>query len=205
VQATIADLDIPVVLLDRDLPLALDTVFSEHRAAMQKTVAHLAALGHRELGLLMPDLRIRPVRERARAFEDAVRAAGLDPERQIVAYAAPGAGGPEAIRRLLTARVRPSALLIDGNRLLAATFEGLRELDLAARVTLIAIDVVEPLAAAMPEIVGIARDFAAIGRAAARLMIDRLSGALSGPPRRITLASRAVLAEAARTPATVGR
>ena len=62
VQGTIADLDVPVLVLDRDLPLALDTVFSEHRAAMGQTVAYLAALGHRELGLHMPDLRIRPVR-----------------------------------------------------------------------------------------------------------------------------------------------
>jgi LacI family transcriptional regulator len=204
VQATIGELDIPVVVLDRDLPLPLDTVFSEHQEAMRRTVAHLAAVGHRELGLLMPDLRIRPVRERARAFAEAVRAAGLDPERQIVASARPGAGVPEAVRRLLTARVGPSALLIDGNRLLAATFEGLRELNLAARVTPIAIDVVEPLAAAMPEIVGIARDFAAIGRHAAQLMIDRLSGALTGPPQRITLASRAVLAERAAARADAG-
>jgi DNA-binding LacI/PurR family transcriptional regulator len=197
VQGTIADLDVPVVVLDRDLPLALDTVFSEHRAAMRQTVAHLAALGHRELGLLMPELRIRPVRERARAFDEAVRSAGLDPARQVVAYAEPGTGGRQAIERLLSARVWPSALLIDGNRLLAAAFEGLRRLDLTGRVTPIAIDVVEPLAAAMPEIVGIERDFAAIGRQAARLMIDRLSGALSGPPQRITLASRAVMAERA--------
>ena len=70
-------------------------------------------------------------------------------------------------------------------------------MNLAGEVMPIAIDVVEPLAAAMPEIVGIARDFAAIGRQAAQLMIDRLSGALTGPPQRITLASRAVMAERA--------
>jgi LacI family transcriptional regulator len=204
VQATIGELDIPVVVLDRDLPLPLDTVFSEHRDAMRRTVGHLAAQGHRELGLLMPELRIRPVRERARAFVEAARAAGLDPNRQTVAYARPGAGGPEAVGKLLTAQVRPSALLIDGNRLLAAAFEALRELNLAAQVRPIAIDVVEPLAAAMPEIVGIARDFAAIGRQAAQLMIDRLSGALTGPPQRITLASRAVMAERAAAQATAG-
>jgi LacI family transcriptional regulator len=204
VQTTIGELDIPVVVLDRDLPLPLDTVFSEHREAMRRTVAHLAALGHRELGLLMPELRIRPVRERARAFGEAVRAAGLVPDRQIVAYARPGAGGLEAVRELLTAPGRPSALLIDGNRLLAATFEGLRELNLGAQTIPIAIDVVEPLAAAMPEIVGIERDFAAIGRQAAQLMIDRLSGALTGPPQRITLDSRAVMAERAGARAAAG-
>ena len=68
-------------------------------------------------------------------------------------------------------------MLIDGTRLLAAAFEGLHRHGLIERVRPIAIDAVEPLAAAMPEVVGIARDFAAIGRQAAQLMIDRLSGA----------------------------
>jgi DNA-binding LacI/PurR family transcriptional regulator len=203
VQATIAELDIPVVVLDRDLPFPIDTVFSEHGAAMRQTIEHLVGRGHRELGLLVPDLRIRPVRERVRAFGEAVRALGLDPDRQVVVQAEPMHGGPQAVRALLGAPTRPSALLIDGNRLLAAAFEGLHRLDLTRRITPIAIDVVEPLAAAMPEIVGVARDFAAIGRKAAELMIGRLSGALRGPPQRVTLASRAVLVAPAPLPASL--
>jgi hypothetical protein len=35
-------------------------------------------------------------------------------------------------------------------------------------------------------------------------MIDRLSGALTGPPQRITLASRAVMAERAGTRTAAG-
>jgi DNA-binding LacI/PurR family transcriptional regulator len=49
----------------------------------------------------------------------------------------------------------------------------------------------------MPEVIGIARDFSEIGRRAAQLMIDRLTGALTGPPVTIVLPSRPVLAEAA--------
>jgi LacI family transcriptional regulator len=194
VQATIAELDIPVVVLDRDLPFEVDTVFSEHRVAIGRTVEHLVGLGHRELGLLQPALRIRPVRERGRAFAEAVRALGLETGRQTVVQAEPMSGGPEAVLQVLGAPVRPSALLVDGNRLLAATFEALRRLGLREQVMPVAIDVVEPLAAAMPEIVGIARDFAAIGRTAAELLIDRLNGVLSGPAQRITLPSRAVMA-----------
>jgi DNA-binding LacI/PurR family transcriptional regulator len=197
VQATIAELDIPVVVLDRDLPFEVDCVFSEHRVAMRRTVEHLVAQGHRELGLLHPALRIRPVRERVQAFHEVVAELGLDPARQTVIGAEPMLGGPAAVLRLLAAPVRPSALLVDGNRLLAATFEALRRCGLREQVRPVAIDVVEPLAAAMPEIVGIARDFAAIGSQAADLLIDRLSGALSGPPQRVTLPSRAVMAEEA--------
>ena len=64
VQATIQGLGVPVVVLDRKLPFAVDTVFSEHQPAMRATVRHLAAQGRRRLALLSLNLRIRP---RARA------------------------------------------------------------------------------------------------------------------------------------------
>ena len=47
----------------------------------------------------------------------------------------------------------------------------------------------------LAELVGIERDFYEIGHRAARLMIDRLTGVLTGPPVTITLPSRPILAE----------
>ncbi|MGH6916424.1 MAG: LacI family DNA-binding transcriptional regulator, partial [Geminicoccaceae bacterium] len=64
VHATIRGLGVPVVVLDRHLPFAVDTVLSEHEPAMRRTVAQLARLGRRRLALVAPDLRIRPLRER---------------------------------------------------------------------------------------------------------------------------------------------
>jgi LacI family transcriptional regulator len=198
VQATIQGLGVPVVVLDRKLPFAVDAVLSEHRAAMRATVAHLAANGRRRLALLSLNLRIRPRRERVRAFRAAVRKAGLvaDEQRVVLAHAE---AVHAAVERVLDATPRPDALLVDGSRLLAATFEILRRRRLAVprQIAVIAIDAVEPLAAAMPEIIGIARDFAEIGRRGAQLMIDRLTGTLTGPPVTVVLPSRPLLAEAA--------
>ena len=198
VQATIQSLGVPVVALDRKLPFAVDTVLSEHQAAIRATVHHLAAQGRRRLALLSLNLRIRPRRERVRGFRAAVRAAGLVPEEQRVVLADVTALH-EAVERVLDMTPRPDALLVDGTRLLAATFETLRARRVAVprEIAVIAIDAVEPLAAAMPEVIGIARDFAEIGRRGAQLMIDRLTGALTGPPVTVVLPSRPVLAEAA--------
>jgi LacI family transcriptional regulator len=77
VQATIQGLGVPVVVLDRKLPFAVDAVLSEHQAAMRATVKHLVAQGRRRLALLSLNLRVRPRRERARGFRAAVRAACL--------------------------------------------------------------------------------------------------------------------------------
>jgi LacI family transcriptional regulator len=176
-------------------------VFSEHQAAMRATVRHLAAHGRRRLALLSLNLRIRPRRERARGFRAAVRQAGLVPDEQRVVFADVTALH-DAIERVLDAAPRPDTLLIDGSRLLAATFEILRRRRLAVprQIAVIAIDAVEPLAAAMPEVIGIARDFSEIGRRAAQLMVDRLTGALTGPPVTIVLPSRSLLAETASEP-----
>lgn len=192
VHATIRALDVPVVVLDRTLPFALDTVFSEHAAAIEALVRALVLGGRRRLHLLLPDLRIRPVRARAAAFQQAVRRADLPPDAQKVSYGDPARVDVAAIERIVDAPARPDALLIDGNRLLAAAFEVLRErgIEIPRELALIAIDAVEPLAAALPEIVGIARDFGEIGRSAATLLIDRLSGALEDGPMTIELPSR---------------
>jgi LacI family transcriptional regulator len=198
VQATIQGLDVPVVVLDRKLPFAVDTVFSEHQAAIRATVSHLAAHGRRRLVFLSLNLRIRPRRQRMRAFRAAVRAASLAPDEQRV-VGADVTAMHVAVERVLDATPRPDALLIDGSRLLTPAFEILRRRGLAVprEIAVIAIDPVEPLAAAMPEMIAIERDFAEIGRRAAQLMIDRLTGALTGPPVTIVLPSRSLLAEAA--------
>jgi len=198
VQATIQGLGVPVVVLDRKLPFAIDAVLSEHQAAMRATVRHLVARGRRRLALLSLNLRIRPRRERVRGFRAAVRAAGLKPGEQRVVLADVTALH-DAVEQVLDATPRPDALLVDGTRLLTAAFEILhrRRLAMPREIAVIAIDAVEPLAAAMPEVIGIARDFSEIGRRAAQLMIDRLTGALTGPPVTIVLPSRPVLAEAA--------
>jgi LacI family transcriptional regulator len=198
VQATIQGLGVPVVVLDRKLPFAVDAVHSEHRAAMRATVKHLAEHGRRRLALLSLNLRIRPRHERVRGFRAAVRAAGLAPDEQRVVLADVSALHA-AVERVLDARPRPDALLVDGTRLLTAVFEILhrRRLAVPPQIEVIAIDAVEPLAAAMPEVIGIARDFAEIGRRGAQLMIERLTGALTGPPVTVVLPSRSLLAEAA--------
>ena len=196
-QATIRNLDVPVVVLDRDLPFAVDTVFTDHAPATRRTVRALLRQGHQRLALVEPALRIRPVRERIKAFRAAATAARLPPDAQIVIQIDSAIRTAAAIERALAGRPLPTAIMADGNRLLAAAFEFARRqgLDVPADIRVVALDALEPLAAALPEMVGIVRDFAEIGRRAARLLIDRLSGALTGPAVSITLASRSVLAD----------
>ena len=97
VQATIGELDIPVVVLDRDLPLPLDTVFSEHRDGDAP---------HRRASRRQGPPRARPARCPSCASGRCASAPGRfakrprrrpRPRRQTVVYADPRARGPEAV------------------------------------------------------------------------------------------------------------
>ena len=101
-RAAVAKLDVPLVVLDRDLPVEADCVLSEHVGAMGEAVRYLTLLGHRRMALLLTDLRIRPVRERRRGFEAAIEAAGLAQDEQTVLLVSPaGAGAMPAALALL--------------------------------------------------------------------------------------------------------
>lgn len=71
----------PVVLMDRPVPgLALPCVTSNNHAGGLQAMQHLLELGHKRIVFLArPHLDLWPVAERLRAYEDAMRIAGLKP------------------------------------------------------------------------------------------------------------------------------
>lgn len=188
-------LDVPAVVLDRTLPLLADTILSDHAPAMAEAVRHLAALGHRRLALVLPDLAIRPVTERRRSFLEAVALAGLAPEAvQVVAVAPAEQERPEAASSLLAGERRPSAIIADGSRLMrsvlmAARARGLKPPD---DLSLIGIDVADIAQATTPPLTAIARDYALIGRTSAAMMLERLAEP-AAPPRLLVLPSEVIL------------
>ncbi len=197
----VAGLDVPLVVLDRETSVG-DRVLSEHRGATAAAVRRLVGLGHRRFALLQPDLAIRPVRERLAAVEATLAEAGL------------GAGALERIavppaaleRALLPAERlarpdRPTALLVEGSRLLRAALLALRAAGLAVPqdLSLVAIDAEETASLTTPETTRIARDFSAIGRTAAALLLRRLEKP-DLPRREVVLESRLVLGASCAPP-----
>ena len=194
----VAGLDVPLVVLDRELPAAVeaDFVLSDHAMAMGEAVRYLSLLGHRCLALLLPDLRIRPVVERRRAFEAAVAAVGLDPAQQSVLQIPPAAAGavPAALT-LLEDPSSPTAVIAEGSRLLRGVLLAARAMGrrIPEDLSVIGIDAEDIASAATPEITCILRDFGEIGRTAAELMLHRLAGRGAADPQQVLLPSAVVL------------
>ncbi|MCS6878816.1 MAG: LacI family transcriptional regulator [Geminicoccaceae bacterium] len=201
-RAAVAALDVPLVVLDRDLPLG-DRVLSDHRSALELALRRLLAMGHRRFALVQPDVPIRPVRERLAATEATLAAAGL-PKETLVRIAVPPAALDRAAlpSELFTGSDRPTAFLVEGGRLLRAALLAFRGagLEVPRDVSLVAIDAEETAALLVPETTRVVRDFAAIGRTAATLLLNRLEKA-HAPRREVVLESRLLLGASCAPPA----
>jgi LacI family transcriptional regulator len=183
-RAAVRDLDVPSVLLDRDMPSRADRIYSDHRSAMHEAVRRLVDLGHRRMILLQYDMRIRPSLERRAAFLEVIEEAGIvATEGQAIRLPLDLMTLSEIGAALLDGDPAPTAVIVEGSRLLLATIQAarLRGLAIPAQLSVIAIDAADVATAATPEISCILRDFESIGTAAADTMLARLKDRDSRP------------------------
>jgi LacI family transcriptional regulator len=187
----LGSLDVPLVVLDRDLRVRADRVMSEHANAMTLAVHHLAALGHRRIVLIRHGQPVRPSVERERSFRQGIEALRLGPAHVL---RVPRDGAVALDARMFTADDGPTAFITEGTRLLNQVLQGLRACGLKVPEdrSVIGLDTLDASSLTTPETTTVARDFRAVGRAAAELMVRRL--AQPGlPPQQVMLDSQLLL------------
>lgn len=190
--AALRALPSPLLVLDRALPLAADTVLSDHAPAMREAVAYLRALGHRRIAFLTTEAAIRPVLERKAAFVAAT--AELGASATVI-----GVRGPDKPHfradSLLAGADRATAIIVDGSRLLRSVIEAVRALGLhvPADLSIIGLDVEDVAMTMTPELTRITRDYGEIGRVAVRFLLERLGSGAKAPQRSALLPSHVVL------------
>lgn len=175
-----------VVLLDRDVPsLKCDRVLTDHAAGLRGALDHLLALGHRRVAMIAGTEAQRATRERLKAFREGM--GDLHDERLLRAVDPLRDSGHDATRELLELRDRPTALVAAHNQLFAGVLSAVHELALRVPEDLSIVCCEDDHLARLnvPPIDVVSRDMAALGEAAAGLLLARLKG--NGPPREVTL------------------
>jgi LacI family transcriptional regulator len=168
---------LPIVFLDRPaVGLTADSVVSANRDGARAGIAHLIAHGHRRVGFVgdVP-ATLYTRRERFQGYRDALEAAGLPYDRALVDTGHDQEAASAATRRLLALDDPPTALFAANN---LATMGTVVALALAGRrdVALVGFDDL-PLAEVLdPPLTVVAQDPAALGAAAAELVLARLGG-----------------------------
>ncbi|MEV0143450.1 MULTISPECIES: LacI family DNA-binding transcriptional regulator [unclassified Nonomuraea] len=184
---------LPIVFLDRPaVGMAADHVVSGNREGARDGVAHLVAHGHRRVGFV-GDLpaALYTRRERFQGYRDALAAAGLPFDRTLVESGHDQEAASAAVARLLALPDPPTALFAANN---FASMGAVVALARAGRrdVALVGFDDL-PLAEVLePPLTVVAQDPAALGTAAAELVLSRLDGLPSRAARRELIPTRLI-------------
>ena len=173
----------PVVFVDRPaVNYRGDTVVATNRTGTAEAIRHLIERGHRRIAFLGDAPRIATARGRRQGYRDAMREAAL-PTCEIVA---PHRGAESAATALLALPSPPSALFAAQNLITIGAVRALRRLALHHRVALVGFDDF-PLADLLdPPITVVAQNPAAMGRAAAGALFERIDGCTE-EPREISI------------------
>ena len=188
----IAQVDVPVVLIDRDLPgeLRASIVRNDHRSGMRSAVDHLLDLGHRRIALITGGLDLWPVRERLAGMAAAVAARGIPDETVSLIGSLSAEHGEASTEQLLTMVPRPTAIIAGGNQVLAGCVRALvrHGTRIPEDVSLVTCDEVDLSELHTPPIASVSRDTLQLGRVAAELLLERVTG--TAGPRTVLLPTR---------------
>jgi LacI family transcriptional regulator len=176
----------PVVLLDREVRgVRADVVLSDQRSGVHAAVSHLANLGHRKLGIMTLTPSVRPGREAASSFLEAVDGLGLERlDPIIVGYdGVDGAAGWAAAERLVD-QGATALLCCVPNTVTAGALEFLRARGLIVPrdISLIAFDESELASVKPPRLTVISRPLEELARHASRMVTTRIANP-ELPPR----------------------
>jgi LacI family transcriptional regulator len=186
---------VPVVVLDRDVDVGADVVYSDHTLSMETVVGHLISLGHRRIGLVTASENIRPGRERVRGFRSALGAAGLPVDEWLIrARMQSSEYGASETHDLLTGANPPTAIVAAGSDIFHGALKAVRllKLEIPRDLSFVGADDLLLSEVVGPPITIIDRDMVEVGREAGRLLLDRLNG-VDLPHRKILLPSRVLL------------
>jgi LacI family transcriptional regulator len=174
--ALLARHGIAVVEVDRQLATGpCDAVVIDNESGAREATAHLLALGHRRIALLVADTEWTTDAGRLAGYRAAHADAGVAVDEDLILpirFHAPDS--EERISRLL-AEQRPTAIFAANNRLAEDAWRVLRRrgVDLPNEVSLVGFDDVPWMEMVEPGITAVAQPTQEMGRRAARLLLRR--------------------------------
>jgi LacI family transcriptional regulator len=175
--ARLSDLDIPVVVLDRNLPtdIPVSRVLSDHRTGMKAAALHLLDLGHRRIALIGGS-GVRPALERRAGLEEAFVARNLPPTYTLDEGSFSVEHGATAMRGLLDLPEPPTAVIAGGNQLMLGALQVVSErgVTLGRDLSFIGCDDIAITDLFQPAVAVVRRDNFAMGRTAAELLLGRM-------------------------------
>jgi DNA-binding LacI/PurR family transcriptional regulator len=176
-----------LLLLDRQLEgLKTDCVLFDNVVGSYQAVRHLIELGHKRIGLINLSSSLTPGRERFQGYERALLEAGINIASGLIREGDFKAQHGETLfDTLFRIEPRPTALFVSSNRLMRGVLRMIKERNIKVPedLALAAFDDVGYYTDRTPSITAVSTSAAEFGSEAARLLIERVTGAYRGAPR----------------------
>jgi len=167
------------VAVDRSASnLRADLVTVDNVEGTRLGVAHLIALGHREVALLGGPSRHSTAQDREQGYQQALEAAGL-PLRPGLVYRGDfrEGGGYAGMKALMALSRRPTAVFVANNLMTLGAFRALHEagISIPDEVALVGFDDMPWATSLNPPLTAVSQPSEEIGAAAADLLLDRIA------------------------------
>jgi len=174
----VSALDLPAVAVGRPSPgCPFPWLETGDREGVRQAVRHLVALGHRRIAHVGGAPGYVHSVARRRAWEDELRANGLEPELFVVGDFT-GLGGAAATRQLLEGSPRPTAIVYANDLMAIAGMAAAVDAGLALpdQLSIVGVDDIPLAAHVRPALTTVRQDAADWGRAAARSLVALVDG-----------------------------
>jgi LacI family transcriptional regulator len=198
---------VPVVLIDRRCDdIETDAVVLDNHQAAFEATRYLIELGHRRIGYVSGSLDTSTGRERLAGHRDALKAAGIRADDDLVR---PGyyreAEAHQAATQLLTMPEVPTAIFSANNLMVIGVMKAIRDLALTCPddISVACFDDFPWSAVFQPQLTTVTQPVQEIGEQAAGLLLSRLSGTAEEGPREVVLRGKLTIRDSCRAlPAT---
>jgi LacI family transcriptional regulator len=181
---------IAIVFVDRPpTHLDADVVVSANREGAADGVRHLIEFGHRRIAFLGDLTAIHTARERHLGYLDAIRAAGIEPDPDLVRHDLHSSDeATAAALLLLDERPDATAIFASQNLVTIGALRAMRARGVERSMALVGFDDVPLADLLVPGVTVVAQDPGRIGRIAAETLFRRLAGD-RGPSLRDVVAT----------------
>jgi len=167
------------------LPLRMDVVHSDSAHGGRLAAEHLVELGHQRIGCAVERYHHEGIRVRIAVFKEQLRRAGLTIDDRW--FPTEAACNFESMRELLQREARPTAFFCPTDSTGLHLVRLAEELGLAvpSGLSVISYDGTSLTELATPSLTAIFADRVRAGQRAAELLIGRVQGTVTGPPKEV--------------------
>ena len=196
--AEVRDAAIPFVTLGKPPPGGGDYVHTDDVNGVRALTEHLITRGRRRIAFLGGDESAPPTQERLEGYQTALRAAGLPAYPEDVVFAEyTRQGGRSGAATLLDRDDRPDAIVAANDLIAIGVLDAARAraLRVPDELAVTGYDDIDAASLVDPPLTTVENPAREIGRACARLLLDRLDGEVTETTRAIGLPHRLVIRE----------